>query len=98
MLEKSKIAAVIILLSCADKFSMKHIDCMTPQGRRAEADFFRKNKKDWVKVKLFAYHVSFEFCMENTSLESSLKYLDDNIESIEQEEEKYCERWSELND
>lgn len=67
---------------------MKHIDCKTPQGRAAEADIFRKNNKDWVKLKLFAYHSSFEFCLENTGLEDALKYLDDNFESIEQTEEK----------
>lgn len=77
---------------------MKHKECLTPQGRAAEVDFFRKNKKDWVKVKLFAYHSSFEFCLKNTSLEDALKYLDDNIESIEQAEEKHYEQWSDLND
>ena len=77
---------------------MKHKEYLTPQGRAAEADFFRKNKKDWVKVKLFAYHSSFEFCLKNTSLEDALKYLDDNIESIEQAEEKHYEQWSDLND
>lgn len=77
---------------------MKHIDCKTPQGRAAEADIFRKNNKDWVKVKLFAYHSSFEFCLENTSLEDALKYLDDNFESIEQTEEKHFEQWNDLND
>ena len=72
---------------------MKHIDCKTPQGRAAEADIFRKNNKDWVKLKLFAYHSSFEFCLED-----ALKYLDDNFESIEQAEEKHLEQWSDLND
>ena len=77
---------------------MKHIDCKTPQGRAAEADFFRKNKKDWVKVKLFAYHSSYEFCLEMISFEDTLKYLDDNIESIERIEDKNHEQWCELND
>ncbi len=77
---------------------MRYEYCLTPQGRHAEAEFFRKNKKDWVKVKLFAYHSSYEFCLEKTSFEDALKYLDDNIEDIERIEDKHFEQWSELND
>ena len=77
---------------------MKHIDCKTPQGRAAEADFFRKNRKDWVRVRLFAYHTSYEYRLDTTSLEEALKSLDDNFASLEQAEEEYFEDWERCND
>ena len=71
---------------------------MTPQGRHAEADFFQRNKKPWVRVCLFGYHTKYEYCLEKTSLEEALKSLDDNFESIEKAENEHLGKWEELND
>ena len=77
---------------------MKHIECKTPYGRVAEVDYFRKNKKDWIRVKFFGYHISYEFCLEKTSLEDALRTLDDNYKSIELAESEYLEEWEKCND
>ncbi len=77
---------------------MKHIECKTMQGRNAEADFYNKSGKEWVKVKLFGYHAEYEFCTESTSLNDALKYLDDNIEAIEKAESDYLDKQERCND
>ncbi len=77
---------------------MKHIECKTAQGRNAEAEYFCRSGKDWIRVRLFGYHTAFEFCLESTSLEDALKYLDDNIESIEKAEDGYSEERARCND
>jgi hypothetical protein len=47
---------------------------------------------------LFAYHTSYEYRLDTTSLEEALKSLDDNFASLEQAEEEYFEDWERCND
>lgn len=70
----------------------------TKQGRVADVEFFKRNKKDWVRLCLFGYHTKYEFCLDATTLEEALDFLDNNIAEIELHEEKYFNAWSELND
>ncbi len=77
---------------------MKHKECLTKEGRAVEADFFRKNKKDWVNVRFFAYHVSREYCLETVSFEKILDDMDRDFKSITEEEENYLDEIMDLYD
>ncbi len=70
---------------------MKHKECLTKEGRMVEADFFRKNKKNWVDVRFFGYHVSREYCLEAVSFEKILDDMDRNFKTITEEEDNYLD-------
>lgn len=70
---------------------MKHKECLTKEGRVVEADFFRKNKKDWVDVRFFGYHVSREYCLEVVPFENILDDMDRNFKTITEEEYNYLD-------
>ncbi len=77
---------------------MEYVQYTTKKDIHVEGYTFRKNKKDWIKVRPFAFHSYREFCLKDMTIEQILDYVDEHYDDLNKEENEWIEEWERCND
>ena len=67
-------------------------------GKVLEADIYTRHKRRFAKVRFFAWHIYYRFCLEDTSFDEIGDFFDNHYKEIQEKEYEWLDDWERCND